>query len=249
MRRNVVKYRPATSFSQNLIENFDFVLDIVPKKDFVLVGTASNYLGKEMIDVFGEIYDRDIDISISSDYLEKNNDFENKMFEYGFVKGAVTEDVGKKRKRVLPNSYVLMKFSDSGKKEMDFLLGFHVSSPYFYREVISQEDIKEISEKRCFGNERINVLKFEYQIAEKLMLPEEKRVKSFDKLFQLALILDYRPDELAEEEALILKEYSKTNKLEKWWKILRNSGYIFGPPKIKRAKQRFFNELKGKLKL
>ncbi len=34
--------------------------------------------------------------------------------------------------------------------------------------------------------------KFEYQIAEKLMLPEEKRVRSFDKLFQLALILDYR---------------------------------------------------------
>jgi len=39
-----------------------------------------------------------------------------------------------------------MKFDEKGNKEIDVLLGFHVSSPYFYKPIENREDIKEISE-------------------------------------------------------------------------------------------------------
>lgn len=239
-----------TSLGKKAQENLKYALKILGSKDCVVVGTASNYLDGTMKEIFGEEYSRDIDISITKKYLEKRKNLEDKLYAEGFVKGAVTEEVNEKRRKVLPDSYVFMKFDEKGNKEIDVLWGFHISSPYFYKPIENREDIKEIAEKRSFEDLKVNVLDLNHQIAEKLMLPEEKRAKSFDKLFQVALILDYKPEDLAEEEALIIKDYARNiQKLNKWWKELKNSGYIFGSPKLKKEKQRFFNKLERKLKL
>lgn len=170
--------------------------------------------------------------------MEKKKNLEDKLYAEGFVKGAVTEEINRKRRKVLPNSYVLMKFDENGRKEVDFLLGFWISSPYFYRKIENKSDIK------------FYAVDIEHQIAEKLMLPEEKRAKSFDRLFVLAYNQGYRYNELAEIEAEIIKDCVRdVKKLNKWWEQIKNSGYIFGSPEIKRGKQKFFNELKKKLKL
>ena len=72
------------------------------------------------------------------------------------------------------------------------------------------------------------------------MLPEEKRAKSFNKLFQIALTLGYSTDYLAEREAEIIKEYARNiRKLDKWWKELERFKYIFGVPEIKKQNKDF----------
>ena len=125
-------------------ENLKYLLKILGSKDCVVVGTASNYLTENMRNFFGEKYSGDIDITISKEYLGKN--LENLLYAEGFVKGIVIKKANKNKKSILPESYVMMKFDEKGNKEIDVLLGFHVSSPYFYKPIENREDIKEISE-------------------------------------------------------------------------------------------------------
>jgi hypothetical protein len=237
-----------TSYSPATLDNLLYGIRICGDVDnTVLVGTGACYFTPEMKEYFGEVYDRDIDLAVTKEFLKTKKNFEDYLFSEGFLKGAITEKIAPKKRRVLPDSYVFMKRKE---QKVDILFGFWVSNQYFYYPLETREDIKEISERYSIGDEKINVLKPECQLAEKLMLPEKKRAISFDKILKIELSFERTPEELAEEVAAIIKASVREKRLlKKWYDEIRRLNYKFGDPSIKRKKQIFFKELKEKLKL
>ncbi len=240
-----IQNKKSVHLSPIVYENLKRVLSFLDTENFALVGTASNYFNPMMKEIDRE-YSKDIDIALTRKYISKHPELEDKLYSEGFVKGAIVEEISENRRRVLPDSYVLMKY-ENGIKRIDILLGFHISSQYFYKPIQTKRDIKTISEKNDFENTKINVIKFPYQLAEKLMLPEEKRAKSFHKLFELAKIQNYDLNELAQIVGEIIIDYSRNNSsIKKWWEEFVEESlplYLFGSKKTIQQKQRFFKKL------
>ncbi len=108
-----------TSLSEKPLRNLEKMYSFFGS-EFMLVGTASNYVSDTMRKFFGEMYNGDIDIGVPKEYWETHTNAEDELYARGFVKGAVTEQIDERRRRILKDSYVLMKFGKDG-KEIDIL--------------------------------------------------------------------------------------------------------------------------------
>jgi hypothetical protein len=138
------------------------------------------------------------------------------------------------------------------KKEhiVDFLVGFEASTGIFRLGIKDKTDVKRISEKIKIGDIKLRIPKIEYQLAEPILVYDDKREYRFDIVFRIEVDRGRSPHEMATSISKIVKDSirpSTTDKeIRKWFETVKKS-YVRG--KRRKEKEKFFASLAKKLEV